>query len=176
LVVRVRDELLVGAARAGDVDAFEALVRRYQLPMYRLALRMLASEADAEDATQEAFVLAWQNVARFRGESAYSTWLYRIVTNHCLNVRASRRPSEPLEDPMLVECGDPIEVAERRQRFSAISQAVRALPGEQRAALVLREFEGLSYAEIAHVLGITVAAVKGRIHRARLGVIEEVGR
>lgn len=175
-MVRVRDELLVGAARAGDVDAFEALVRRYQLPMYRVALRMLASEADAEDATQEAFVLAWQNVARFRGESAYSTWLYRIVTNHCLNVRASRRPSGPLEDPMLVEGGDPIEVAERRQRFSAISQAVRALPGEQRAALVLREFEGLSYAEIAHVLGITVAAVKGRIHRARLGVIKEVGR
>ncbi len=175
-MVKVRDELLVGAARAGDVDAFEALVRRYQLPMYRLALRMLASEADAEDATQEAFVLAWQNVARFRGESAYSTWLYRIVTNHCLNVRASRRPSEPLEDPMLVEGGDPIEVAERRQRFSAISQTVRALPGEQRAALVLREFEGLSYAEIAHVLGITVATVKGRIHRARLGVIKEVGR
>lgn len=164
------------AARAGDVEAFEALVRRYQLPMYRVALRMLASEGDAEDATQEAFILAWQNLARFRGESAYSTWLYRIVINRCLSARASHRPSEPLEELMLVGGGDPVEITERRQRWSAIVEAVRALPSEQRAALVLREFEGLSYAEIAAVLGITVAAVKGRIHRARLGVIKEVDR
>jgi len=176
LVVRARDEVLVGAARAGDVEAFEVLVRRYEVPMYRVALRMLASRADAEDATQEAFVVAWQKLARFRGESAFSTWLYRIVINRCLNARSSYRPWERLTEPMLDGAGDPAEIAERRERWHAVAEAMRLLPGEQRAALVLREFEGLSYAEIAQVLGITVAAVKGRVHRARLGVVEEVGR
>lgn len=176
MVVRARDEVLVGAARAGDVEAFEVLVRRYELPMYRVALRMLASRADAEDATQEAFVVAWQKLARFRGESAFSTWLYRIVINRCLNARCSHRPWDRLTEPMLDGAGDPAEIAERRERWHAVAEAMRSLPGEQRAALVLREFEGLSYAEIAQVLGITVAAVKGRVHRARLGVVEEVGR
>jgi len=176
LVVGARDEVLVGAARAGDIEAFEVLVRRYELPMYRVALRMLDSGADAEDATQEAFVLAWRKLAGFRGESSFSTWLYRILTNRCLNVRGSYRPSEPLGERMLGPGAGPVEVLERRERWHAVSEAVRALPGEQRAALVLREFEGLSYAEIAQVLGITVAAVKGRIHRARLAVIEDVGR
>lgn len=177
MVVGARDEVLVGAARAGDVEAFEVLVRRYELPMYRVALRMLGSRADAEDATQEAFVLAWQKLAGFRGESAFSTWLYRILTNRCLNVRGSDRRSEPLVERML-DAGDggPVEVLERRERWHAVSEAVLALPGEQRVALVLREFEGLSYAEIAQVLGITVAAVKGRVHRARRGVIEKVRR
>lgn len=119
------------AARAGDVEAFEALVRRYQLPMYRVALRMLASEGDAEDATQEAFILAWQNLARFRGESAYSTWLYRIVTNRCLNARASHPPSEPLEELMLVEGGDPVG----RRKATALVRDCRGGAGAaQRAA------------------------------------------
>ncbi len=144
--------------------------------MYRVALRMLGSRADAEDATQEAFVLAWQKLTRFREESAVSTWLYRIVINRCLTARGSYRSWEELAEPMLDTGGDPAEVAERRDRWHAVSEAVGALPREQRAALVLREFEGLSYAEIAQVLGITVAAVKGRIHRARLGVVQEVGR
>jgi len=152
------------------------LVRRYELPMYRVALRMLGSGADAEDVTQEAFVQVWQKLAGFREESAFSTWLYRIVINRCLNVRASYRPLEPLAESMLDAGGDAVEVVERRERWRAVSDAVRALPGEQRAALVLREFEGLSYAEVAQVLSITVAAVKGRVHRARLGVIEQVGR
>lgn len=176
MIVRARDEVLVGAARAGDVDAFEVLVRRYELPMYRVALRMLGSGADAEDATQDAFVQAWQKLAGFRGESAFATWLYRVVINRCLNVRASYRPFEPLAESLPDAGGDPAEVAERRARWRAVSEAIRALPGEQRAALVLREFEGLSYAEIAQVLGITVAAVKGRVHRARLGVVDEVGQ
>lgn len=173
MVVRVADRVLVDAARAGDVDAFEVLVRRHQGKMYRVALRLLGSDADAQDATQETFVRAWRGLGRFRGESAVSTWLYRIVTNRCLNVVAARRPAESL-DPDLPSVGsDPAEIAEQRERFAAVARHVRSLPPEQRAALVLRDFEGLSYEEVAAVLGVSVAAVKGRIHRARLSVLKE---
>jgi len=81
----------VDAARAGDVEAFEVLVRRYQLPMYRVALRILGSEADAEHAAREALVQAWRSLSTFRGESSFSTWLYRIVTNRSLTSSGARR-------------------------------------------------------------------------------------
>ena len=97
VVVRVADRVLVDAARAGDVEAFEVLVRRHQGRVYRVALRLLGSDADAQDAAQETFIRAWRGLGRFRGESAVSTWLYRIVTNRCLNVIAARRPAESLD-------------------------------------------------------------------------------
>ncbi|MCA1698193.1 MAG: sigma-70 family RNA polymerase sigma factor [Actinobacteria bacterium] len=173
MVVRATDGVLVEAARAGDVDAFEALVRRHQDTIYRVALRLLGSEADAQDATQETFVGAWRGLGRFRGESAVTTWLYRIVTNRCLNMIAARRPSENL-DPGLPSMGDdPAEVTEKRERFAAVARQVASLPPEQRAALVLRDFEGLSYEEVAAVLALSMPAVKGRIHRARLSVLTE---
>lgn len=173
MVVRVDDRVLVYAARAGDVEAFAELVRRYQAAVYRVALRMLGSAADAEDAAQEAFVQAWRGLGRFRGDSAVSTWLYRIVTNRCLNALAARRPTEPLDFEVPSPGGDPAGIAEQHERFGAVAGTVAALPGEQRAALVLRDFEGLSYEEIAQVLGVSLAAVKGRVHRARLAVLKE---
>jgi RNA polymerase sigma-70 factor, ECF subfamily len=173
MVVRVADRVLVDAARAGDVDAFEVLVRRHEGRMYRVALRLLGSDADAQDATQETFVRAWRGLGRFRGESAVSTWLYRIVTNRCLNVIAAQLPAENLDRDLPSVGSDPAEIAEQRERFAAVARHVTSLPPEQRAALVLRDFEGLSYEEVAGVLGVSVAAVKGRIHRARLGVLKE---
>lgn len=99
MIVEVDDRLLVGAARRGGLQAFEVLVRRHETPVYRLALRMLGSEADAEDATQEAFVQAWRSLARFRGDSAFATWMYRIVTNRTLLVLAlDDRPGAPRRD------------------------------------------------------------------------------
>jgi RNA polymerase sigma-70 factor (ECF subfamily) len=171
MVVRVADRVLVDAARAGDVDAFEVLVRRHQGGVYRVAVRLLGSDADAQDATQETFVRAWRGLARFRGESAVSTWLYRIVTNRCLNVIVARRPSERLDPDLPSVGGDPAAIAEQRERFAAVAREVASLPPEQRAALVLRDFEGLSYEEVAAALEVSVAAVKGRIHRARLSVL-----
>lgn len=173
MVVRVADRVLVDAARAGDVDAFEALVRRHEAAVYRVALRLLGSDADAQDAAQDAFVQAWRGLGRFRGESAVSTWLYRIITNRCLNVIAARRSAEALDPDSPAAVGDPAQVAEQRERFAAVVHEVAALPLEQRTALVLRDFEGLSYDEIAGVLEVSVAAVKGRIHRARLSVLKE---
>lgn len=168
---QVDDRFLLDAARDGDLDAFAMLVRRHQVAVYRVALRMLASEAEAQDATQETFVRAWRGLRRFRGDSAVSTWLYRIVTRRCLDLIAMRRPAADLEQTDLPAHDDPAKTAEERDRLRAVTRAIAALPGDQRAALVLREFEGLSYDQIAEVMHTSVAAVKGRIHRARLAVL-----
>jgi len=165
----------VDAARAGDLDAFEVLVHRHQAPVYRVALRMLGTAADAEDVAQETFVQAWRSLARFHGNSAFATWLYRIATNRSLDVLAKRRPSEDLDDLQGDSSLDPAAIYAQRERTAGVLDVVQALPPDQRAPLVLREFEGLSYEEIGAVLGISLAAVKGRIHRARLTLIARAG-
>jgi RNA polymerase sigma-70 factor, ECF subfamily len=170
---QVEDSILVRAAQNGDVDAFEELVRRYQTSIYRVALRMLGSRADAQDAVQETFVRAWRALPRFRQDSAISTWLYRIVTRRALDKIASRRSTGTL-DEVEVEAGpDPAQAAEDQERLRAVRRAIAKLPPDQRAALVLREFEGLSYQEVAQVLGASVPAIKTRIHRARLTIIQQ---
>jgi RNA polymerase sigma-70 factor (ECF subfamily) len=170
------EQFLVRAAQRGDLDAFGDLVRTHELLVYRVALRMLGSEADAEDAAQEALVKAWRSIGRFRQGSTLSTWLYRIVTNHCLNVIAARRPTVEWDDRRAADASsDPAVAAQQREEMSQLKAAIIALPAEQRAALVLREFEGLSYDEVAEVLQISLAAVKGRIHRARLTIADELG-
>jgi RNA polymerase sigma-70 factor (ECF subfamily) len=169
----VEDSILVRAAQNGDVDAFEELVRRYQTSIYRVALRMLGSRADAQDAVQETFVRAWRALPRFRQDSAISTWLYRIVTRRALDKIASRRSTRTL-DEVEVEAGpDPAQAAEDQERLRAVRRAIAKLPPDQRAALVLREFEGLSYQEVAQVLGASLPAIKTRIHRARLTIIQQ---
>lgn len=172
MVLSADEWLLVEAASGGDVAAFEVLVHRNQRRVYRVALRMLGSEADAEDAAQEALLAAWLALPDFRGESAFSTWLYRIVTNECLRVLAARRVWEPLSERLEERGVGPQQRAEVRERLAAVAAGILALTPEQRAPLVLRELEGLSYEEIAQVLGVTVEAVKGRLHRARLSLWE----
>jgi len=131
---------------------------------------MLANPADAEDAAQDAFVQCWSALARFRAESSFSTWLVQIVTNRCLNVRRSWRveASTERDDARAARLS---EVVETRAELEALEAALVRLTPEQRASLVLRELEGLSYEEIASALDVTVPAVKGRIHRARLELI-----
>ncbi len=160
------------AAQQGDLRAFEALVRRYRSPVYRIALRMLGDAAAAEDAVQDAFLRAWLALPEFRAESSIGTWLYRIVTNRCLNVLRAERPVQPLEDDQVVAAARPEELAQQQAELGALRRAILRLTPEQRAAFVLRELEGLSYEEIAEVLGATVPAIKGRIHRARLELVE----
>jgi RNA polymerase sigma-70 factor, ECF subfamily len=170
---QVEDSILVRAAQNGDVDAFEELVRRYQTSIYRVALRMLGSRADAQDAVQETFVRAWRALPRFRHDSAISTWLYRIVTRRALDRIASRRSTGTLDEVEGEAGPDPAQAAEQQERLRAIKRAIAKLPPDQRAALVLREFEGLSYEEVAQVLGASLPAVKTRIHRARLTIIQQ---
>jgi len=168
MVLLADDVHLVRAARAGDEKAFEELVRRHQLPAYRVSLRMLGSRQDAEDAAQEALVQAWRALASFRGQSSFSTWLYRIVTNRCLTVLRARRPQETLDEEQRDPAAEPPERVEALDRFRELKTGIRELTPDQRAVLVLREFEGLSYVEIGEVLELSEPAVKGRLHRARL--------
>ena len=165
------DAQLVSSAKDGRLDAFEELVRRYRLPTYRVALRMLGDEADAEDATQDAFVHAWRSLGAFRADAAFSTWMYRIVTNRCLNVLRARRRTEPLPADREAPASRPERIVEARWQVEDLKLAIAHLSPEQRAPFVLRELEGLSYQEIAGALDLSVAAVKGRLHRARLEVL-----
>lgn len=169
------ESFLLDAARRGDLDAFGELVRRHELQVYRVALRMLGSPTDAEDAAQDAFVQAWRSLRSFAGRSSFGTWMYRITTNRCLNMIAALRPTEQLENVHVAGSRhDPAARVQECEQMTALTAAIGALPSEQRAALVLREFEGLTYDEIAEVLQVSLAAVKGRIHRARLTIAEEL--
>jgi len=165
------DATLVVRAQEGDSRAFEALVRRHQGAMYRLALRTLGDAGDAEEATQEAFLAAWRRLDAFRGEAAFSSWLYRIVTNRCLNRARARRSSVPLEQVSAElsssEATGPERGAETNEQLAALRIALQDLSAEQRVCWVLREQDGLGYAQIAEMIGISPTAVRGRIYRAR---------
>jgi RNA polymerase sigma-70 factor, ECF subfamily len=171
MVAQPSDADLVSRAQAGRLDAFEELVRRHRLAAYRVALRMLGDESDAEDATQEAFVQAWRNLGGFRADAAFSTWMYRIVTNRCLNMLRARRRTEPLPEAQEAPASRPDRIAEARWQVEDLKRAIVRLTPEQRAPLILRELQGCSYEEIAQALELSIPAVKSRLHRARLELL-----
>lgn len=177
----VRAELdeptLVVRAQEGDVHAFEELARRHQDALFRVAVRVLGDRADAEDALQEAMLDAWRRIRSFRAEAAFSTWMYRIVTNRCTQLLRRNRPTVPVDDvdeSFASGSGSPEDAAERDAEMAALARAVAGLPGEQRTCWVLRELEGLGYAEIAEITGAGETAVRGRIHRARTALAERM--
>ena len=178
--MHTEDAVLVRRAQAGHDEAFEELVVRYRDQAYRVALRLLDRPADAEDAAQDALVTAWQALPAFRGESAFSSWLYRIVVNRCHDLQRRGRLVRPvdLQDPgaqaLLPLVEDTGEAVETRRRVQAVRDGLAALPFELRAPLVLRELEGCSYAEVAHVLGLTEATVRGRLARGRRELVRQV--
>jgi RNA polymerase sigma-70 factor (ECF subfamily) len=169
------DADLVSRAQSGRLDAFEELVRRHRLATYRVALRVLGDESDAEDATQDAFVQAWRNLGGFRADAAFSTWMYRIVTNRCLNMLRARRRTEPLPDDREAPASRPDRIAEARWEVEDLKLAILRLTPEQRAPLVLRELQGCTYEQIAEALDISIPAVKSRLHRARLELLASMG-
>jgi len=166
---------LVSRAQTGQLDAFEELVRRHRLATFRVALRMLGDESDAEDATQDAFVQAWRNLGGFRADAAFSTWMYRIVTNRCLNMLRARRRTEQLPDDGEAPASRPDRIAEARWQVEDLKLAILRLTPEQRAPLVLRELQGCTYEEIAEALDLSISAVKSRLHRARLEILAAMG-
>jgi RNA polymerase sigma factor (sigma-70 family) len=169
----------VEAARRGDVESFNALVRLYEGRVYNLCYRMLGDADSAADAAQEAFLSAYRNLRAFRGGS-FRSWLLRIATNACYDtLRArKRRPSVSLDagaddedDASPLQLPDPSEspdeTALRRELAGAIQQGLAALPEDQRAVLILSDIEGLSYEEIAVVTGANLGTVKSRLSRGR---------
>lgn len=170
------EPLLVARATEGDDAAFEVLVRRHAPRLLALATRLLGSAGEAEDAVQDALVTAWRRLPEFRAEAAFGTWLFRIATNRCLNVLRSRPETSPLdalpEPPMADPALDPPRAAESAASAKALGEALDALTAEQKACWVLRELHGMSYEEIADVVGIAEPAVRGRLFRARRSLME----
>jgi RNA polymerase sigma-70 factor (ECF subfamily) len=173
------EALLVARAGEGDEQAFEALVRRYSPVLLRLAHRLLGDPTEAEDAVQDAFVSAWRRLPEFRGDAAFLTWMYRIVTNRCLNHLRSRRTTADLEavpEPAAPEHQtSPVRAAESSAAIRALSGALEGLSAEQRACWVLREMHGMSYDDIAQAMGSTQQAVRGRVFRVRRHLTEAMG-
>jgi len=179
------DEALAARAAAGDEPAFEDLVIRYQARVFRLARRLTGEDGDAQDALQEAFLRAYRGLGAFRGDARFSTWLYRIATNAALMQRRARqrRPAESLEaylprfdadgghaaTPAALQAPCRVEeVMDRRLLAEKARAGIDRLPDLYREAFVLRDLEELPTSEVAEVLGLEPAAVRQRVHRARL--------
>jgi RNA polymerase sigma-70 factor, ECF subfamily len=160
------DATLVTRTLAGDQAAFGGLVRRYQKVLYTVALRMLGNPEDARDATQTAFVRAYEGLSSFDEQYRFFSWIYRILMNECLNVLRGRRPETGLS-PVLATTSGPFEAAVSGERRAQIQAALLRLTPDYRAAIVLRHFGGLSYDEMADALGVPAKTVKSRLHTAR---------
>jgi RNA polymerase sigma-70 factor, ECF subfamily len=168
--------------RAGEAQAFEEMVKTYQHRVYGVALRMMGNRAEAEEVAQEAFLRAHGAIAEFRGDARLSTWLYAITSRLCLNRLASgehrmvRRRSDAIEVLAAREGDEPGGDLERSEREGALHRAIAELPEDRRVVVVLRDLEGLSYDEIAGVLGLEPGTVRSRLHRARLDLKEKLER
>lgn len=162
------ERYLIKRSCAGDVGAFEALVLAHQDRVYNLAYRITGNHEDAADAAQDAFVRAYQALPRFRGESSLSTWLHRIATNAALDLVRRRPDVPPVELPADQPAhDDPAAEVHSREVNRRVHAAVGRLPAEYRVVVVLRDFQGLAYEEIAKVLQIPVGTVRSRLSRGR---------
>ncbi|WNV03860.1 RNA polymerase sigma factor RpoE [Candidatus Methylospira mobilis] len=177
--VEVTDEALVQRVQAGDKKAFDLLVLKYQNRVIHLVNRYLRDQSEAQDVAQDAFIKAYRAIGSFRGESAFYTWIYRIAINTAKNhiVSRSRRPSEEDIDPDVAEqfegvdslrdIDTPDAILLSEEMAVIIQNALDDLPSELRTAISLREFDGLSYEEIAEAMSCPVGTVRSRIFRAR---------
>ena len=176
------EQELVHSAQKGDTSAFGQLVEAHQSKIYSLCYRMTGNAEDAADLTQEVFLSAWRSLGSFQSQAAFSTWLYRLTSNACIDFlrKEKRRSALSLTTEGEEEEGRELEVAD--QRFSpereleqkearrAVREGLAALSPEHRQVLVLREMEGLSYTEMAHLLDLEEGTVKSRLARARLAL------
>jgi len=188
---------LVARAKQGDREAFDVLVERYTPQVYNLSLRITGSREEAEDCVQEAFLRAFGALRRFRGEAAFSTWLYRVAVN-VANDATRRLRGQPLRASELAggdpdaptpelervlegvgessggKGGGPEESLVEAERREVVIEAIRSLPEHHRAVIVLYDLQGLSYEEIGRVVGARVGTVKSRLNRARLALKERL--
>ncbi len=173
---RRRDGELVAACQRGEREAFDELVERYQRDIYRLCFRYVGSPEDAGDMAQEAFIRAYKAIGRFRGQSAFSTWLYRIAVNACLNFRSARRPtSTELPADLPDRAASTLLRLEEEERSRELRRAVLELPDRQRATLILKVFHELTHQEVAEILGSSVGTVKANLFHALANLRKRLG-
>ena len=169
------DEELVERSRGGDVDSFNQLILRWERPIYALAYRVIGREEDARDVCQEAFLRAYRALPGFKGEAKFSSWLYRITLNLCRDwIRRQRRapvsqmPDEvdALEAAAAAEPRESIEdLVARRELTAVVESAMARLPAEQRTAIILKEYHGMTFQEIADLQGCPLSTVKTRLYQ-----------
>ena len=171
---------VVELCQQGDLQAYELLVTRYRNKVYGLAYGMLRNEQDATDVCQEAFIRGWQAIGNFKKTASFYTWMYRITTNLCIDFvrRRDRRPTVPFEEAIDPDADVnvheppssnplPTDEAQRGELRAQIDAALLELSPDHRAVIQLREFDGMDYAEIAKVVGISIGTVMSRLHYAR---------
>jgi RNA polymerase sigma-70 factor (ECF subfamily) len=170
------DEELVAGAQAGDLDCFNQLVSRWERPIFALAYRTIGREEEARDVTQEAFLRAYRGLRAFKGEAKFSSWLYRITLNLCRDwIRRERRApivavpegTDPIDlaDAQAVPSDSVEDLVARREMSKAVAKAMAELPEEQRTTILLKEFHGLTFQEIADMLGCPLSTVKTRLYQ-----------
>ena len=179
---RPTDADLVQACCDGQTDAFQGLVERHQDRVYNAVYRMVGSPEDAWDIVQDAFLKAYENLPQFRGASSFYTWLFRIAVNLALTFRRRSRRLRlvrPTKEEMSIEMSRsqagrlvdrPEAAMESAERERLVGEALESLDGDHRAAVVLRDIEGLDYRTIAEILDVSTGTVKSRIHRARIAL------
>jgi len=197
--VEPTDEELVEKFRAsGDMGIFKTLVRRYQSKVFVLALRALGNNEEAEEAVQETFVRVHQNIAQYRQNSLFSSWLFRIARNHCMDLlRMKQRRFELQTVPFDPQAGaapgddniidttsretvcqladrtpDPAQSLDMREQLEIVEQSLSQLPDSQKTVLILHDMQGLSYMEIAEIVGTSIGTVRSRLHYGRLKLRE----
>lgn len=180
------DEELVARSMRGDADSFNELILRWERPIYALAYRTIGREEDARDVCQETFLRAFRALPGFRGQAKFSSWLYRIALNLCRDwVRRDRRTPvvQAPEDKDLAELAAAVEPSEsiedlvaRRDLTRAVEKAMALLPEEQRTAIVLKEYHGMTFQEIADVVGCPLSTVKTRLYQGLSVLRRELAR
>jgi RNA polymerase sigma-70 factor, ECF subfamily len=192
--VSLRERLLLRRLRERDERAFQEMVERYQHPIFNLLYRMIGSKEEAEDLAQEVFVTVFKSIDQFRGESKFSTWLYRIAANHCKNRikylsrrhdRQTGELDEATERAAVAQGGAPIaaghvdgpdRVLEGLETERIVQRAIAELDEDHRLVVILRDIDELSYDEIGVITGLPEGTVKSRLHRARLQLKERLVR
>jgi RNA polymerase sigma-70 factor (ECF subfamily) len=176
----VPDDELVRRVQAGNTEAFEELVRRYERKVYNITYRLMGNEQDASEALQDAFLRAYRFIGKFQFKSSFFTWLYRIATNVSLSKlrRRDKLNTVSLDQPVNAAGDLPFEIPDvkygpeklmkQRELRAALQKSVEELPEDYRSGVVLRDLEGLTNEEVSKVLKLSVAAVKSRLHRGRL--------
>lgn len=180
-----QEKALIEKSKNGDSQAFEELISSYQKKVLNLAYRMLGSVSDAEDAAQEIFIKVFRSLYSFNEQSAFSTWIYKVATNVCLDILRKRKrqnggamisinrynsQDDEYELPIEDTAPSPYEEAQKKEAMRALGSALDLLSEEQRAVIVMRDINGLSYEEIADVMECSLGTIKSRINRSRLAL------
>ena len=179
------DEELVARSKTGDIDSFNQLVKRWERPIFALAYRTLGREEDARDVTQETFLRAFRALSGFKGDAKFSSWLYRIALNLCRDwMRKERRAPlmavpEGVDVEQLAAERGPVETVEdlaaRSELTREVAKAMELLPAEQRQAIILKEYHGLTFQEIADLMKCPLSTVKTRVYQGLSTLRKQLG-